>query len=194
MPTVSGTPLDIVLNDTIRAKFRESTPSPTPNHKVTSTHKKVQILRFDREPASGVLNPAAFLVPQGIELLSPSGTLSVLPYREVKSVCFVKEYADAAELLRKRTFTSRPKQAGLWVRLRFRDQEELEGVLPGNVLQWDPAGFYLMPPDQHANAQRLFVPRQALADLQVLSVIGGTTRRSRTDVPAELPQLQLFDK
>jgi hypothetical protein len=63
-------------------------------------------------------------------------------------------------------------------------------------LQLDVEGFTLAPPDQHANAQRLFVPRQALKEAQAVGVIGvAKAGRRKAEDPAKrpLPQLDLFD-
>ena len=57
-----------------------------------STAKKVLIRRFDREPLTGFVHAYTYLQPGGVELLTPSGTLSVVPYSEIKVVCFVKDF------------------------------------------------------------------------------------------------------
>jgi hypothetical protein len=97
---------------------------------------------------------------------------------EVKGVFFVREFGDSESLQRK-TFTSRPRTEGLWVRLRFRDGEMLEGLMPNDLTQVTPDGFFLNPPDSRSNTQRIFVPRSAVAELTVLAVIGSQARRRR---------------
>src|SRR5208282_3652 len=83
-----------------------------------------------------------------------------------------------AESLTRKTFTSRPRSEGLWVRLRFKDNEILEGLMPSDLTQTLPEGFLVNPPDQRSNTQRIFVPRTALESLTVLAVIGATRRIS----------------
>jgi hypothetical protein len=95
--------------------------------------------------------------------------------REIKGVYFVREFGDSESLTRK-TFTSRPRSEGLWVRLRFKDSEILEGLMPADLTQTTPEGFLVNPPDQRSNTQRIFVPRTALESLTVLAVIGATRR------------------
>ena len=58
----------------------------------SSTTKKVLVRRFDREPLTGFVNPLSYLLPEGVELMRPDGTVAILPYREVKNVCFVKDF------------------------------------------------------------------------------------------------------
>ena len=65
------------------------------------------------------------------------------------------------------------------MRLRFKDSEVLEGLMPADLTQTMAEGFLVNPPDQRSNTQRIFVPRTALESLTVLSVIGGTRRQRR---------------
>jgi hypothetical protein len=150
----------------------------------SSTVKKVVVRRFDRETLTGFVNPLSYLQPQTIELLTPEGALLTLGYSEVKTVCFVKDF-EAEEESRK-VFLTRPKLAGLWVRMVFRDSELLDGILPNDLLAWDTAGFTVTPPEPDSNNQRVFVPRQALKTIQVLGVVGSPlrTKTSRKKPPA----------
>jgi len=54
------------------------------------------------------------------------------------------------------------------VRIKFRDGEVMDGILANNLLLTEPQGFTVVPPDPYSNNQRLFLPRAALAELQVL--------------------------
>jgi len=159
----------------------------------SSTAKKVFIRRFDREPLTGFVNLASYLQPGGIELLTPSGALNLVPYDQIKVVCFVKDF-DAVETAgEKRVFTARPKLDGLWVRMVLRDGEIMEGVHSNDLLQIGATGFTLTPPDPFANNQRLFVPRAALREIQVLGVVGSPlTRRKKKEAPSE--QIGLFEQ
>jgi hypothetical protein len=156
---------------------------------VSSTSKKVQIQRFDREPLLGFVNPATFLTAEGIELLTLTGTVTVVPYSEIKTVFFVRDFGGAPGVGR-RAFVSRPRLDGIWVRLTFRDRDTLEGVMPNNLLQVDPAGFLMIPPD---GGQRVFVPRTALAEVQVLGVVGSPLRPKKKK-PAKAGQIDLFEE
>jgi hypothetical protein len=134
----------------------------------------VVVRRFDRESITGFVNPYSYLQPSSIEILKPDGALAILPYEEVKSVCFVKDFE--AEEEPSKIFMTRPKLEGLWVRMQFRDGELLDGVLPNNLLAWDVAGYTVTPPEPDANNQRVFVPRSALRSIQVLGVVGSPLR------------------
>ena len=157
-----------------------------------STNKKVLITRFDRETLSGFVNPQTYLAPAGLELLSASGTISQVPYPEVKAVCFVKDFDSGDFAGEKRAFATRPKTAGLWMRFQFRDGDQMEGLLPNNLLQIEPEGFTIAPPGASFQNQRIFIPRTALSGVQVLGVVGSPLRPKRAAKPAE--QLDMFER
>ena len=142
----------------------------------------VVVRRFERENVTGFVNPLSYLQPHNVELLKPDGSLVLLPYEEVKSVCFVKDFEAEAES--RRVFLTRPKLEGLWVRMQFRDGEVMDGILPNNLLAWEIAGFTVTPPEPDANNQRVFVPRSALQMIQVLGVVGSPLRTKRKKAAA----------
>lgn len=133
---------------------------------------------MDRDSVSGYVSPSQFVQEGKLELLNTSGTVIAIDLREIKGVYFVREFGDSESLTRK-TFTSRPRAEGLWVRLRFKDNEVLEGLMPADLTQTMAEGFLVNPPDQRSNTQRIFVPRTALESLTVLAVIGATRRQRR---------------
>ena len=65
------------------------------------------------------------------------------------------------------------------MRMLFRDGEILDGILPNNLLAWETEGFTVTPPEQDSSNQRVFVPRQALKNIQVLGVVGSPLRAKR---------------
>jgi hypothetical protein len=157
----------------------------------SSTTKKTLIRRFDRESLRGYVNPQAYLQPGGVEFLTPGGAIVLIPYMEVKSVVFVKEFETDAEP--PKIFMTRPKMDGLWVRMTFRDGEVMDGILPNNIVQWERQGYSFIPPEPYSNNQRLFVPREALSSMNVLGVVGSPlTRTSKKKIATE-NQPRLFD-
>lgn len=158
----------------------------------SSTTKKALIRRFQRETLAGYLNPVTFLQPEGVELLSAEGQVAILPYQEVRTVSFVRDF-DTPEQQDRQTFQTRPKMAGLWVRFRFRDGEAMEGILPNNLMQLETHGFVVVPPDPYGNRQRVFVPRAALIGVEVLGVVGSPLKKRKAKADAE-EQIGLFDE
>ena len=128
-----------------------------------STNKRVLVSRFDREPLSGFVNPQNYLLDDGLELLSPEGAVNVVPYQEVKLVCFVRDFHQGEPRKELRLFTTRPKMEGLWIRMQFRDGDAMDGLLSNNLMLLEPYGFSVIPPDPGFQNQRVFIPRAALS-------------------------------
>lgn len=158
-----------------------------------ASNKKVLIVRFERESLQGFVQTPSGLEGDAVELLRPDGSLVRVALADTKLVCFVRDFESGETWRDHPSFTTRPKTTGLWVRFRFRDGDWLEGLLPNNLLQVEPAGFSFIPPDPSFQNQRIFVPRAALSGVEVLGVIGSPLRR-RTSKPArDEDQLKMFD-
>lgn len=147
-----------------------------------STHKKVVVFRLDHTPVKGYVNAASLGHGEVIDVLTPEGEHRPIPADRVKCVYFVREF-DADFELERKTFLSRPKLDGLWVRLHFRDEDVMEGIVSNDLLDLLNSGVQLTPPDLHGNTLRLFVPRSALLEMKVLGVVGAARRAPRR--PAE---------
>ncbi len=155
-----------------------------------STHKKVIVLLVDGKSAKGYLNPGALGSAETIDLLTADGEHRSIDLQDVKSIHFVREFLDALAPERK-VFLSRPKLDGLWVRLRFRDEDVMEGIVANDLLDLLDKGVQLTPPDLHGNTLRIFIPRSALAEVKVLGVVG-VARRAPADSRAAASQSKLF--
>ena len=148
------------------------------NRAPASTLKKVVVLLLDRKAVRGYLNPAGLGQADKIEVLTLDGEQESVRLADVKSVYFVREFKDPFEPERK-TFLSRPKLDGLWVRLRFRDEDSMEGIVANNLLELLDTGVRLTPPDLHGNVLHMFIPRTSLAEMKVLGVVGVARRSAR---------------
>ena len=145
-------------------------------------------MRFlNRSVQRGYLNPSKLGEAETLELLTPEGENRNFGVKDVRSIYFVREFADDFEPERK-AFLSRPKLDGLWVRLKFRDDETIEGVVPNDLLSLLDRGVQITPPDLHGTTLRIFIPRTALSEMTVLGVVGIARRR-----PASPPQPGLFN-
>lgn len=156
-----------------------------------STHKKVIVRKTDRDSISGYVAPANFVVDGKLELLNTTGNVVGIDLREIKAVYFVREFSDS-EVMTRKTFTTRPRTEGLWVRLRFKDNETIEGMMPNDLAQNPEEGFLLNPPDLRSNTQRVFVPRASLTSLTVIAVIGAAHRRRKGGAP-DTRQVSMFE-
>jgi hypothetical protein len=126
----------------------------------------------------GYLNPSTLARTETFDLLTPDGEHVSVAMASVKSVYFVREFPETFQPERK-VFLSRPKLDGLWVRLRFRDEDVMEGIVANDLLDLLDNAVQLTPPDLHGNTLRLFIPRSALAEMKVLGVVGAARRTPR---------------
>lgn len=157
-----------------------------------STTKKVILDRFDRERIRGFVQPQSYLQVAGVEVMSQDGSVGLIPYAQIKAVSFVRDLAGPGVFSERREFLARPKALGLWVELKFRDGDLLQGVLPNNLQMLEPQGYAFSPPETAGNAQRVFVPRQALEEVLVLGVNG--TRKKPAGRAADSQQIRLFEE
>ena len=139
------------------------------NHK--STYKKVVVRRLDHGLVKGFVDSASYLGPNGIRMLDREGRTLTIPLHEIKGVFFVRDFDGNPQRSERKLFQSRPRLAGLWVRVTFKDKEVLEGLLPSNLVELSPEGFLVTPADLYSNNLRIFVPRTALSEITVLGVI-----------------------
>ncbi|GAA3764730.1 DUF6982 domain-containing protein [Terriglobus aquaticus] len=174
-----------------------------------SGQKKVIVRRFSPGLLRGYLPATGFVSRKAdspvLQLLDLAGRVQDVPLHDVKIVHFVREFnlTDEAnpERLPRKQFLARPRTEGLWVRLAFRDGDDLEGLAALDLSLAaglaDDLGIQLVPPDVRGNSQRVYVPRSALSALQVVAVVTTPTRRkqleqisAKADEP--VPQADLF--
>lgn len=152
-----------------------------------STHKKVIVTFSDGTSLQGYMNPLR-LPDDPLDVLTTNGEHRQVPLKEIRAVYFVRDFTDDYEPERK-AFFSRPKLDGLWVRLKFRDNETLEGVVSNDLLALLDSGIQITPPDLNGAAVRIFVPRSALSEVTVLGVVGVARRKPAAGPMPAQPKL-----
>lgn len=161
-----------------------------------STLKKVVVLLLDGATLKGYLDTRTLGHSDALDLLTTDGEHRSILISDIKSVYFVREFSDPFEPERK-AFLSRPKIDGLWVRLRFQDEDVMEGIVSNDLIELLDGGVRLTPPDLHGNVLHMFVPRTALSELKVLGVVGAarrTPRAPREIRPIREAQSKLFSE
>jgi hypothetical protein len=154
------------------------------------------LYRFDRQPADGIVQPAACFYDDHVELISPEGNLQAVAYADLKAICFVSDAGSTDLFTTHPFFDRRPKAPGLWTRFTFRDGDQLDGVLAHNILEWPAAGYFITPPHAGANRQRAFLPRVALVNTELRGVVGTSAQvlENRRKPEVLRPgQLSMFD-
>jgi hypothetical protein len=152
---------------------------------MSNSRKKVVVRRFSGDTLAGYLPLVGFVRSGLIDLLDLGGRIIPLPLNDIKTVCYVRDFnlSDAVnpERLTRRAFLARPRTEGLWLRMTFRTGELMEGLAPTDRSLLDAlvedAGLFLTPPDTRSNTQRLYVPRAAISEIQLLAVITTPSRK-----------------
>jgi hypothetical protein len=165
---------------------------------MASLRKPVIVRKFSRDWTAGYAEPGFSRDATELEMLDLTGKVLRIAWDQVKWVCYVRDFpsgssdqANPERLLHKR-FAVRPRSAGLWLRMTLTDGEELEGLAANDRSLVDGAGLLLTPPDTRSNTQRIYVPRQAIQTLEVLSLIGVAARRRTAASDRAKAQPELF--
>jgi len=161
---------------------------------MASVRKPVIVRKFSRDWCAGYAEARLGQDAAELEILDTGGKVLRIGWQQVKWVCYVRDLpagsidqANPERLLHKR-FSVRPRTAGLWLRMTLNDGEELEGLAANDRSLVEGAGLLLTPPDTRSNTQRIYVPRQAIQTLEVVSLVG-VGGRKRTGRDAQQPEL-----
>ena len=135
------------------------------------------VRQLDGGLVKGYVDPGSFLSSNGAEVLDREGHLVTISLKVIKGIYFVRDFEGDPSRQERKVFNTRPRVSGIWVRLNFKDSEILEGLLVNDLLEVEPEGFMITPPDYYANNLRIFVPRSALGAVEVLGVISEESAR-----------------
>ncbi len=159
-----------------------------------SALKKTVIRLRNGQILRGYLNPVRIEQQGTVELLTVAGAQKSISTAEIYGIYFVREFGDTFEPQRK-TFLSRPKLPGLWVRIRHADGGEFEGVIENDLLGLLDRGIQFTPPDLNGPCTRIYLPRSSVKEITVLGLIGVGPRPQRRPRPVAPTAFQrrLFD-
>ena len=168
---------------------------------MAGSQKKVVVRLFSSGLAHGYLPGAGFAGAAEVILLDTAGRNSPLPLNDIKMITYVRDFnlSDTVdpERMGRRAFQGRPRGEGLWVRIFFRDGDTLEGISDAGLPLLDAAagdaGLFLTPPEVRSNALRVYVPRLAMSNLEVVGVVTTQARRKPVARTEERPQPRLFE-
>ena len=157
---------------------------------MASGRKPVIVRKFSRDWTAGYA--ATSLDGPELEILDTTGKVLRIAWEQIKWVCYVRDLPSATsdpanpERLARKTFSVRPRTAGVLMRMTLTDGDEIEGLAANDVSLVSGAGLMLTPPDTRSNTQRIFVPRLSIQSLEVVSLIGVGKKRS---LGADQPEL-----
>ena len=165
---------------------------------MASQRKPVIVRKFSRDWCAGYAGTSCGQDSECLEILDLAGKVLRIGWEQVKWVCYVRDFpasagdqANPERLLHKR-FSIRPRTPGLWLRMTLIDGEELEGLAANDRSLVEGAGLLLTPPDTRSNTQRIYLPRQAIQTLEVVSLIGAPGRKRPASSGSSADQPELF--
>src|SRR5271157_1274879 len=163
---------------------------------MASQRKPVIVRKFSRDWYAGYAGISFGQDAAELEILDLTGKVLRIGWEQVKWVCYVRDFpagetANPERLLHKR-FSIRPRTPGIWLRMTLIDGEELEGLAANDRSLVEGAGLLLTPPDTRSNTQRIYVPRQAIQTLEVVSLIGAASRKRAEAASRATEQPELF--
>jgi hypothetical protein len=161
-----------------------------------SSRKKAIFRKFSRDWLAGYLPAADFAHAGRVEMLDLDGKVVHLAVEDLKWICYVRDFNSGElnnpERLLRKTFSGRPRGEGLFVRVRLKDGDLIEGLAGNDVTLVASDGLFLTPPDLRSNTQRLWLPRTSIEELEVLAVIGAAKKKAAVAEDEESAQEKLF--
>jgi hypothetical protein len=153
---------------------------------MAGSQKKVVVRRSGGEVVWGYLPPSGILHDGQVALMGADGRVNTFAFREIQMISYVRDFnlddPVDPERLGRRSFGTRPRGDGLWVRLGLPDETMLEGLMAFDLgfLETivEDQGVFVTPPDGRGNVLRVFVPRRVLRSLEVLGWVSAPSKRA----------------
>ena len=163
---------------------------------MSSSRKKAIFRKLSRDWLAGYLPAGDFLHNGQVEMLDLEGKVVALAAADLKWICYVRDFNSGdlnnPERLVRRTFAGRPRGEGLFVRVRLKDGDLVEGLASNDASLVTSDGLFLTPPDLRSNTQRIWIPQASVSSLEVVAVIGAAKKKPAA-VEEEKAQETLFE-
>jgi hypothetical protein len=163
---------------------------------MSSSRKKAIFRKFSRDWLAGYLPAAGFAHGGLVEILDLEGKVVQLAVEDLKWICYVRDFNSGEinnpERLVRKTFGGRPRGEGLFVRVRLKDGDLIEGLVGNDVSLVTSDGLFLTPPDLRSNTQRIWLPRTSIEELEVVALIGAAKKKAAEPAEEEPAQEKLF--
>lgn len=163
---------------------------------MSSSRKKAIFRKFSRDWLAGYLPAGDFVRESQVEMLDLDGKVVELAVEDLKWICYVRDFNSGElnnpERLVRKTFAGRPRGEGLHVRARLKDGDLIEGLAANDISLVTSEGLFLTPPDLRSNTQRLWLPRRAIEELEVVAVIGAAKKKAAAKEEEAIAQENLF--
>jgi len=164
---------------------------------MSSSRKKAIFRKLSRDWLAGYLAAGDFVRDGRVEMLDLEGKVVALAVEDLKWICYVRDFNSGElnnpERLLRKTFAGRPRGEGLFLRVRLKDGELVEGLAANDASLVSSDGVFLTPPDLRSNTQRIWIPKAALESLEVVAVVGGA-KKPRTAVSQQSSETAVQDE
>jgi hypothetical protein len=118
----------------------------------------------------GYLDKGRLLTRGVLKMSDQNGKPVPVDIHKLKAVFFVRNFTGNRDYLEEKTLAQDPDRPGLRARIRFEDNEMLEGVAENSLELLVNPGFFFWPGDKKSNNVLVYVLKSALIGFSILSV------------------------
>ena len=118
----------------------------------------------------GYLDKGRLLVRGILKMSDVNGEPLPVDLHKLKGLFFVRDFTGDSDYIEEKTLITDPDRRGLKSRIRFEDNESLEGVTENSLELLVNPGFFFWPGDPKSNNQLIYVLKTALIGFTVLDV------------------------
>jgi Family of unknown function (DUF6982) len=118
----------------------------------------------------GYLDKGKLLARGVLKMSDVNGEAIPVDIHKLKGVFFVRDFTGNRDYLEEKTLLGDPERPGVRARLRFEDNEMLEGVTENSLELLVNPGFFFWPGDAKSNNRLIYVLKAALIGFSILAV------------------------
>ena len=118
----------------------------------------------------GYLDKGRLLVRGILKMSDVDGEPLPVDLHKLKGLFFVRDFTGDRDYLEEKTLNTDPDRPGLRARVRFDDNESLEGVTENSLELLVSLGFFFWPGDPRSNNRLIYVVKTALIGFTILGV------------------------
>jgi len=89
---------------------------------------------------------------------------------KLKAIFFVRDFDGDKKYFEQKLLEEEPERKGLRVRIRFEDNETMEGVTDNSLELIQSPGFFFWPADAGANNALIYIVKSALVGFKIIGV------------------------
>lgn len=118
----------------------------------------------------GYLDKGRLLVRGILKMSDANGEPLPVDLHKLKGLFFVRDFTGDRDYIEEKSLNTAPSRRGLSTRIRFEDNESLEGITENTLELLVNPGFFFWPADPKSNNRLIYVVKSALIGFAVLGV------------------------